>query len=193
MPGSCPLYRQGVLANSPGDLYALAQQFLTLCEDALDLIPISVPGLSGSPARSFVSPGQSADDCCPQLTVWAGPLTDSLNLGRFNKPLDKSGASINLVQLQARIIRCVPAGQQVGEGYLPPDPTEEESAAAQVDADGWVLWNHAHNAWRNGTFLNTCKEVYFDACTPITPSGGCGGWVLTIRASLDGFQETPSS
>jgi len=57
----------------PEDLQELCQEFLDACIEALDTVPVFAPGLGGAPERSYISPGQSADDCCPdQLTVWPG-------------------------------------------------------------------------------------------------------------------------
>lgn len=164
----------------PGDLYALAQEFLTACEDALDTIPTLEPGLVGSPARAFVSPGQSADDCCPQLTVWPGPVREDPSL-LPNQDQD-CPARRNLVTLTARIIRCVPKGPE-------PSADELQTAAEQIDADGWALWNNLYNLRCAGAFSTLCDSVIWTGLTPIVPSGGCGGWQLTAQVQLDGYPE----
>jgi hypothetical protein len=171
--------------TGPGDAYALAQEFLSACEDALDTIPTLEPGLVGSPARAFVSPGQSADDCCPQLTVWIGPVVEKAGFSR--NPDQDCPARINIVTLTARIIRCVDA-----EGN-PPDYFLLESSARQIDADGWALWNHLYNLRCAGAFSTLCDSVTWQSLVPIVPSGGCGGWVLTATVQLDGYPETIAS
>jgi len=167
----------------PGDLFALSQEFLSACEDALDTIPTLEPGLVGSPARAFVSPGQSADDCCDQLTVWPGPIVER----PIGIQVDQDcPARIIMVTLTARIIRCVPK-------EAVPDMIASEWAAAQIDADAWALWNHLYNLRCAGALSTLCDSVEWVSLTPIVPSGGCGGWVLTARFQLDGYQETIAS
>lgn len=168
----------------PSDLFALAQEFLTACEDSLDTIPTLAPGLVGSPERAFVSPGQSADDCCPQLTVWPGPVVEK-PIGIL--PDQDCPARVNIVQLTARVLRCVPVTDQ------PADVLDLEAAAEQIDADGWALWNHLYNLRCAGAFSTLCDSVTWVSLVPIVPSGGCGGWVLTAQVELDGYPETIAS
>jgi len=172
--------------SGPDDLQLLAEEFLAACVEALDSIPSAVVGLGGAPLRQYVSPGQSADDCCPQLTVWAQAVSESpRSPGSF---IGKSArdSQINVVSLVARILRCVPTGQ----GGEPPDPTDMQDAAEQINADGWALWNHLYNMVRAEELFSLCGEVFWDGLRSINPSGGCGGWQLFLRVELDGYEET---
>jgi hypothetical protein len=89
----------------PSDLYALAEELLTACEDALNSIPDYLPDLDGAPGRSFVAPGRPAADCCPQLTVHtAGVFEDQLGA-----PVPGRSAMttrINQVTLAVTLFRC---------------------------------------------------------------------------------------
>ena len=158
------------------DLQALLSEFLDACVDALDTIPGFDPGLGGAPDRRFISPGQSADDCCPdQLTVYALQVNGQEvgpehSYGRYNMPV-----------IQARIVRCIPTEAEA------PDPDERTEIAAQVNADGWALWNSIFNAIRSGDLFTLCGPVIWDGLRSVQPSGLCGGWTLTLRVRLEGY------
>jgi hypothetical protein len=93
---------------------------------------------------------------------------------------------LNAVTLIARIIRCV----EVGTDGSPPSADDQQTSAEQINADGWALWNHTFNMVRAGTLFSLCGEVFWDGLRSITPSGGCGGYVLQVRVSWDGYEET---
>ena len=167
------------MGTGPEDLQALCQELLDACVDALDTIPTFAPGLGGAPERSYVSPGQSADDCCPQLTVWAQVLSDSPNAPGLST--GKSAAQVTLVSLVARITRCV-------NGDFKPPVEDMEAASAQVNADGWALRNHLYGMWKADLLFSMCGEVFWDGLRAMTPSGGCVGWNLALRVELDGYE-----
>jgi len=172
--------------TGPEDLQTLLEEYLDACIESLDTIPTFAPGLGGAPERSFISPGQSADDCCPQLTVWAEAVNDSpTSAGSFRGKSAKE-ARLNAVSLVARIIRCV----DVGTDGRPPDAAAQQASSEQINADGWALWNHIFNMVRAETLFSLCGEVFWDGLRSINPSGGCGGWVLALRVSWDGYEET---
>jgi len=170
----------------PGDLHALCQEFLDACVESLDTIPTFEPGLGGAPARSFISPGQPQYDCCPdgQLSVHAQAVSsDPL------QPL-KNEWRKNLVTLVATSLRCVPVADDRGG---PAAIADVQAAAEQVDADGWVLWNHIFNLISADQLFTLCGTVLWNGLRSITPSGGCGGWLLTLTVEYDGYQEVISS
>ena len=174
------------MGTGPEDLQALAQEFLDACVEALNSIPLFAPGLGGAPERSFVSPGQSADDCCPQLTVWAQQVGESPNSPGSFRGRSASDGQINVIQLIARIIRCVDTGT---DGRIP-DPADLQTSAEQINADGRALWNHLYNMVRADQLFMLCGEVFWDGMRSIVPSGGCGGWTLALRVEIDGYSET---
>jgi hypothetical protein len=172
--------------TGPQDLHALAEEFLDACIASLDTIPVFAPGLGGAPERSFISPGTPAFDCCDQLTVHVGGAADAATApGALAAGRKATFGKVNLVQLIATITRCVP----IVTAKDWPTPTEMNTAAEQLNADGWALWNHTFNLVAAGQLFQLCGEVYWDALRSITPSGGCGGWTLTVRVRLDGYQE----
>jgi len=172
------------MGTGPEDLQALCQEFLDACVEALDTIPVFAPGLGGAPERSYISPGQSADDCCPQLTVWAQAAGESPNSPGTFRGKSAVDGQINVISLIARILRCVPT---VGD---PPPADDLQDAAEQINADGWALWNHLYNMVRAEQLFSLCGEVFWDGLRSINPSGGCGGYQIFLRVELDGYEET---
>lgn len=169
--------------TGPTDLHALCEEFLAACVEALD--SISAPGLAGAPERRYVSPGTPAFDCCDQLTVHAQAITETLDRNGLNQGIKhRLQSRVNLVQLVATATRCIP--QLEGESF--PSATDLEAAAEQTNADAWALWNHVWNLARSGSLFTLCDEVFWDGMRAINPSGGCGGWTLTLRAELQGYE-----
>lgn len=172
------------MGTGPQDLQALCQELLDACVDALDTIPAFAPALGGAPERRYISPGQSVDECCEQLTVWAAAVQPSPNTPSPSVGKAAVTGQINTVNLVVRIIRCVPTG----ESGQPPDTDDLQDAAAQINADGWALWNNLFWDVKSGLLFSVCGEVFWDGLRSITPSGGCGGWNLLLRVELDGYE-----
>jgi hypothetical protein len=170
--------------TGPEDLFALAQEFLDACIEALDTIPTFAPGLGGAPERSFVSPGLPAFDCCDQLTVHVSGVTDGPNSPANFSGRSASSMKVNTVGLVATATRCLPS-----EGE-PPSAVDLSASAEQVDADGWALWNHIYNLIRADQLFTLCGEVFWDGLRSINPQGGCGGFTLNLRVELEGYEET---
>lgn len=171
----------------PGDLHALAEEYLAACSDALDTIPSYEPQLLGAPARQFVSPGLPAWDCCDQLAVYVQPINEAdTTPGGLAAGKRHTTGRINHVRLSAGITRCIPTDVE-------PPPGQLTASAEQLNADAWALWNHIFNLVRSGQLLTLCQEMFFEGINPVIPSGGCGGWVVNVRVELDGYLETLSS
>jgi len=84
--------------------------------------------------------------------------------------------------------------ERVGSpGPGPVDPDDAEAAAAQVNADGWALWNHIFNLIRAEQLFIKCSKIIWDGLRSITPQGGCGGYTLTLRVESDGYDEVIST
>lgn len=172
------------MATGPRDLFTLAGGFLDACVEALDTIPTFAPGLGGAPARSFVSPGQPAFDCCDQLTVHVAAVNELSPTAYGEKA--RIGHRTNMVTLVATSTRCIPV---ISDSGNIPSVTDMEAAAEQIDADGWALWNHVWNLIRADLLFTLCGQIYWDGLRSINPQGGCGGWVLQLRVELDGYEE----
>lgn len=163
------------MGNGPGDLHALALEYLNACILALNTIP-DYESLGGAPVRAFVAPGPPAFDCCDQLSVHVGLITERESA---------LGAQINQVQLVAFITRCVPMPNDDG---TPPEMAAQQAAAEQINADKWALWNYLHLAIEDGLLFDRCCGVLWGQLSPLTPSGGCGGSQLTLTVCFDGYE-----
>lgn len=165
----------------PEDLQALAEELLEASVDALDTIPTSAPGLAGAPERSYVSPGTPSFDCCDQLTVHIPGVNE------MPQTVDthKQGARKNIVIFVVSATRCIPSIDENGI----PEAADIQAAAEQVNADGWALWNYIWNLIRSGDLFSLCGPVSWDGLRAINPSGGCGGYTLTLRAEVEGYEE----
>jgi hypothetical protein len=170
------------------DLQTLCDQVLDASIMALDTIPGFAPGFEGAPARTFTGAGQPVFDCCPQLSVNAGVIreapTEPLGLGSGTR--HRLAFRKSLVGVQVWIARC----SANGEAGQPPTTEALVAVSEQVNADGWALWNTLWNVNRGGSsdpIVSLCDEWYMDALTPLQPSGGCSGWLLSIRAELSGY------
>lgn len=172
--------------TGPGDLNALCAAFLAACEDALNTI--SDPGLTGAPARSYVSPGLPALDCCDQLTVDARSVLEDIRspAGAGSGQRARYSARKNQVALVATVTRCVPVIQDTKN---PPSVAEMEAAAAQINADGWALWNVLWNLVRSGDLFTLCGDSS-PTLRQLAPSGGCAGWTLQMVVELEGYEGT---
>lgn len=180
------------MSAGPQDLYAFAQEVLEAAIEGLDNIPNSAPGLEGAPERAFVSAGQPAIDCCPQLTVHVASVDDTMP-GVLNPGQRK--AKKNYVRVIVTIVRCVIDTRTGVSPVLHDVPlvADLEATAEQVDADGWALWNHFYNLYRADDLFSLCGEVFFEGLRSMTESGTCSGWTLTLRVSLDGYDNAESS
>lgn len=170
----------------PCDLYSQYQELLEASIDALNTIPLACPGLGGAPDRAFVVGGTPALDCCDQLTVSPASIREAptapLEMGAGTRHQQQFRK--NYVGFQITITRCLDWGNQ---NELPP-PSQQEAVAEQTAADGWALWNYLWNLARSGGIFSLCGGVYFDSLNPLTPSGLCYGWVLNLRAELEGYE-----
>lgn len=177
-----------------GDLHALALELLDACSEALDSIPSFDGDLKGAPDRAFVSAGTPVWDCCEQLAVHYPFLGEAdTSPGGLNAGTRFKHGRINHVLLIATITRCVPTGVEHNGDYRPPTPAALTAAGKQHNADGWALWNHLFNLQSSGLLLTLCDEVFFDGITAAAPAGGCAGWTVAVRTSLDGYSETLST
>lgn len=171
----------------PTDLHDLARELLEAAEQALDTIPSYDPTLSGAPSRSFVAPGPVALDCCDQLAVHVGTITEG-----DSAPFQPAAsiARINRATLVVTASRCVPVPDSRAN---PPSTTEQEASAEQINADKWALWNHLYNLVRDGLLFSRCCDVIWDGLTALQPNGGCGGSSLQVTVCLDGYEEALST
>jgi hypothetical protein len=170
----------------PTDLYTQAQELLAASIDALDTIPISDPGLGGAPDRAFVAHAQPPLDCCDQLAVWFASITEAptppLELGAGQR--HQWNFRRNYVAFRVAITRCMSSDQ------IPYPIDAYQADSEQAYADAWALWNYTWNLTTTGELFTICGGVYYDSLSPLTPSGGCYGSILNIRAEVLGYQNS---
>jgi hypothetical protein len=172
------------VSGAATDLFDLADTMLSVCVDALALLP------AGAPERAYVGHGLPAIDC-EQLVVstYQLPLADtsprSLPLDRMFK--EKYG-SLNLPMLVVSIARCYPCiTLDKRQEPIFPSVAELTAASELVYADGWQLWNGIKTAKRLGAFGGLCRELAMDPMLPLQPQGGFAGWTIPVEIQLDGF------
>lgn len=173
------------------DLYAMADEFLQAGISALDTL-IAL-GFDGAPERSFVSPGEPAADCCPQLTVHTISVdeapTEPTGPGGLAAGRRASYHRINQPSFAMTLFRCVPVPEQSLTKIVPPSVADETTAAQQINADGWALWNHLYNLVRAQELWSKCQGIFPGPLRALPQQGGCGGWLLIYRMRLDGYEE----
>lgn len=182
---------------SPDDLYLALDELLTFCASALDLIPLypETADLEGAPALRYITAGLPAIDCCPAMWAYAGvllpaptsPAVAALDAGH------RSGAyqRVNLPTLNVLVMRCTPAFSLEEGAVTLPTSDELAENARQVYADGWAIWKEVSRAIKAGLLFSRCSEAYLDSGTPQDPSGGCAGWLFTVRINLPGYPALP--
>ncbi len=174
--------------TSPEDLQDLCVEFLAAATAALDTIPGFAPVLEGAPERTFINAGQPAFDCCPFLGVNVSPIREAATnpLGLAAGTRHRQNFRKNHVGVYVWVARC----SATGVNGQPPTAEALTDVAAQVNADGWALWNYMWNINRPGSadpIVSLCNEWFMDSMTPLQPQGGCSGWLLSIRAELAGY------
>lgn len=90
---------------------------------------------------------------------------------------------LNLATLIVTIVRC--AAEVHEDGSV--DSAAIEVVAAQVQEDGWAMWNTLYHAIQNEVFGDLCSDIHFDGGRPIEEQGGCVGWQFQIRAEIGGI------
>jgi hypothetical protein len=176
----------------PTDLYDLAAALLAAASSSLDEI---LPPLVQAPDRRFVSYGVPSDDCCEQLVVYVNPIAElgtGLSQGPNQQGKRHARAWLNQALFVVQIGRCVPVVEVVGGKPVLPELAAIDAAAQQHLADGWALWNGIHNRVAAGDIFGSCDNIVFDPLNERSPSGGCAGWLMNIRAVVFGYQPAGS-
>lgn len=172
------------MTGSASDYYAVADQLLNVCEQALALLP------AGTPERAYVAHGLPAIDCeqlCVSSYVIAQMDTAPRQLPGDAMFKPKYG-SVNVPVFVISIVRCYPV-VTLDQRQEPIFPSVAELTAASqlLYADAWQLWNAVQTAKREGAFDGLCSELRMDPVNPIQPNGGFAGWTLPVEIELDGF------
>lgn len=158
------------------DLYDQADALLDAC--------IALLG-SRAPATAFVSPSEPIYDCCPMLAVSVVQLGEAFTspAGTLDAGHRTKFSRVNTVSFNVHAVRC---DTEVAAQTLP-DVDAKQGVAMETYADGWTLWNGLYRMVDDGTLFRGCGERYLDAARPIDSSGGCVGFLISLRASLPGY------
>lgn len=159
------------------DLYAQAQALLEACQDLLG---------ARSPDVAFVSPGTPVFDCCPMLSVHVPALGEAITSPTQGALVTGHRYSFGRVNLSTLIVSIVRCDQETPSDALP-DVAAKEATAAEVLADAWVLWNGLYRMLDDDELFVGCGERYMDSARAIDSSGGCVGYLLTLRVSIPGY------
>jgi hypothetical protein len=147
----------------------------------------------GAIPRAFVAAGLPALDCCPQLTVHVAghgllPTTSPGSLGAGHH---RTTGYVRYVRFIITVVRCAPV--PTGKAKAP-TPAAQAAIAAIVSQDAPAIISAVIQADAAGLlFDGTCREFYFDGATSLDPAGGCVGWTIGFRASIEGLGGVPAT
>lgn len=170
------------------DLYNLCGSLLAACMEAVETTP------GGAIDRAFVSPGNPAFDCAPQLTVHAGGpyIADTMPLQPPLQPAHRvgDGRALIMVAMTVTVLRCAPTLEQHGQTIALPGADDLDACAAEVLADCWAIYNHVFNLKRDGLLFGPkTREVIFDPAVPLNLAGATAGWQIQFRVQLNGYRD----
>lgn len=167
----------------------------TLYDFAVELLDEASAALAttsaGTPERAYVALAQPALDCCPQLTVHVQQLTLENTAPTSPSPVIGSrtprDGQVNLAGFVVTIVRCTP--QPSGASLTPPAPSALQAVSLECLEDLWALWNWLTNKIRTnpGLWEGRCMGTYLDTAIPLNEEGGCAGWQLPVRTSIQGY------
>jgi hypothetical protein len=70
----------------------------------------------------------------------------------------------------------------------PPTPEAQAAIAEILNEDVLAISDAVVKADYAGTlFGGKCREFYFDGASSLDPAGGCVGWLINFRASIEGL------
>lgn len=159
-----------------------------LYDAAAELLAASAKALApNAPTRQYVSVGLPPDDC-DQLVVYTDPILIAATSPR-SAVLDEYQPRtpvMNLLGLVVRVIRCFPVADRAG------NPPSVEMLAPVVERaynDVWYLRNTLRARHRDGSLFQG-RDMVIHTLTPVSPSGGAGGWELALTVRLDGYSSS---
>lgn len=178
-----------------------------LLGEALDAIDVPRTGRP-LPCVSYVAMSAPViDKCCEacagEAATPGGGGMMTVHLGGDRDPLDFTPPDQNNCQilttanLVITLARCVPT--QTGElGPIPPTPADLDASALRLYGDLWALVTYLLGRRHDAGFLagmGGCKGITFTTVRYLSdgPTGGCGGWEVSLRVKLNDFGPWPGS
>lgn len=189
------------MALSPTAVHDAATDLLNCVCQALDRLPVDVPGLAGCPCRSCVVPGQVAADGCdgscpPVAGEYPGQL--SVNVTRLYSS-DRSAfprevatvrdlrecapPPVTVLELAVTLFRCTPLPDDQG---CPPSCEELTAAARQLHADLLAVQAAVLCCFAGTDPVQRRGRRYvLGQSRTMGPQGGCVGLEQLVRVALD--------
>lgn len=168
--------------------FQVANQLLELAETALATTvggQIGVPEADGGPGgRALVSPGLPSIDCCPWLSVHiSGHTVAAAGAGSGVLSQGRKVGLVPQVTYALIVARCMPG---IEKGRKFPAVADLELTAQMVDQDMWAITDAVRKAQAADQF-GGCREFEHLGATPLDPAGGCGGWTIRWKATVEGI------
>lgn len=171
--------------SDSASLFNLAAELLAGCVTILDW-----------EARHYVSIGEPAYDCCPQMTVFVQRVEDAAvgptapQSTAAAQRIGKRGGRLIWATMQVDIVGCVKTGTMTqANKWVPPTADALHADAARLYEWGWKLRCGLAQMKRDGDLFDpaVCRETDLGLAIPITPEGGCTGWRIPVLVQLDGY------
>ena len=172
-----------VAASTVSTLFDLAEELLTVCEDALATTE------AGPPTVTYISPGvPTFDYLCDTLVVYGATLTED-STSPLNPPPSTGWrhrrGRINLAGLTVVSARCGPTDASRNAADM---ATRLTAAAKKSLEDGWAIWNVVTQRIKDGSlFGGPCADVHYDGGLSLTPQAGLTLWQMTLRVEIGGY------
>lgn len=185
------------------ELDITAQALLDCVCEALDRIPVEVPGLAGCPCRVGIVPGAPAADGCDggcnvpegeypgQLTVnvvrtYVAELPVYTNLQAVLFEGANCGpTALTVADLSITLWRCTPVPSDDG---CPPPMEDLKASATQLHADMMAISQALTCCFpTRATDRRKGRRFSPGQSTVLDPQGGCVGVQTTVTVALDGL------
>lgn len=185
------------------DVHQAATSLLDCVCEALDRVPVAMPGLAGCPCRVGVVPGApAADGCDGGCNVppgeWPGQLTVNVvrtypaelprwtNVAAVQAEATNCGpAALLAVELAVTLWRCTPVSSD--DGCPPPMDALSENAM-QLHVDMLAINQGVTCCFPTaGTSRRKGRRYSLGASAVLGPQGGCIGVQTPVTVLLDGL------
>jgi hypothetical protein len=172
-------------AEAVGRLGALAVSLRDACVAALAVID-EHPDAYLYPGLPPIEVGEPP--CDGMLAVYVpniSRLPINLGTGALASQGQQFVARVPSIRMTVVYAMCVNVwGDEDGDAPSSDDLTEQSIAHMQR---GWILMNGIHNAVRDGTLFDHCRNYSLGDLTPLSVQGNSAGWSFDVVVQTDGF------
>lgn len=184
-------------------VHQAAQNLLECVCEALDRIPMDMPGLNGCPCRKGVVAGApAADSCDGDCSVPAGEYPGQLTVHTVRTYVAELPAYTNLQAVRLDGTNCGPNALTVVDLMVTlwrcsPGPTDEGCPPSMADLEATAIQQHVD--MMAVTQAVTCcfpstdstrrkgRRYSLGQSTALGPQGGCVGFQTAVTVALDGL------